>query len=512
MTREMLINVAQEDECRIAIVEKGKLEELYIERLADTSHVGNIYKGKITNVEPSIQACFVDFGIGKNGFLHISDLQSSYFQENRSSRERVGRKRPRRDRPLIQDCLRRGQELIVQVIKEGIGTKGPTLTTYLSIPGRYLVLMPGMNRLGVSRKIEDDQARARLREVLKDLNPPKNIGFIIRTAGMDANKRELQRDMNYLQRLWSVIEKKIKNDPPPAELYQESDLVTRTIRDIFDRKISRILCDSERTVRRVKEFLRIAMPRTRTRIHFYDDSTPLFTKHGLEEEIDKIQARHVPLPSGGSLVVDTTEAIVAIDVNSGKYRAHENAETTAYKINMEAAPEIARQLRLRDLGGLIIMDFIDMLSDKHRRAVEKCLRQATSEDRARSKMLRISQFGIIEMTRQRMRPSLKSATFADCPHCKGSGLIKTAESMAIGIMRSIQSLVTRGDLVSITVELSPEVASYLQNRKRSFLAQLEQTHDKHIVVRANPAFTNDQFQFTAQDTRGSSVNLSDNPG
>lgn len=511
MTKEMLINIAQEEECRIAVVQDNQLEELYIERASEASHVGNIYKGIITNVEPSIQACFVDFGIGKNGFLHISDVQPNYFSPPKGSKtshkkEYVGKKRSRRERPPIQECLSRGQELIVQVIKEGIGTKGPTLTTYISIPGRYLVLMPGMNRMGISRKIEDDDCRQRLREILGQLSLPRDMGFIIRTAGIDRNKRDIQRDLNYLSRLWKVVNNRIKNEPAPTELYQESDLVIRTIRDVFNSGIKRIVCDSEITVRKVKDFLRIAMPRTRSRVVHYIDKTPLFTKYNLEKEIEKIQARHVPLKIGGSLVVDSTEALVAIDVNSGKYRLHENAEETAYKINLEAAPEIARQLRLRDLGGVIIIDFIDMTVEKHRREVERVLRQAVSNDRARTKILRISQFGIIEMTRQRMRPSLKSSTYMDCPHCKGSGLIKTPESMSIEVMRRIQFALDRDSIASIEIEVSQEVGSFLQNRKRTALGYLETQTKKPILINCNSNFSNDEINFTARNSRGSIVN------
>jgi ribonuclease E len=502
----MLINVAQEEECRIAVVEKGQLEELYVERISDTSIVGNIYKGKVVNIEPSIQACFIDFGIGKNGFLHISDLQPSYFHEKEKKsgkKERVGRKRPRRDRPPIQECLKRGQEMLVQVIKEGIGTKGPTLSTYLSIPGRFLVLMPGMHRMGISRKIDDETARMRLREVLGQLNPPKDMGFIIRTAGMDRTKTELRRDLNYLMRLWKIIDKKIKSEPAPAPLYQESDLVTRTVRDVFNANITRILCDTESTVRKVRDFLRIAMPRTRSRVNLHEGKPPLFEKYKIENEIVKIQSRHVPLKSGGGLVIDSTEAIVAIDVNSGKYRQNEDAESTAYKINMEAAREIARQLRLRDLGGVIIIDFIDMLSLKHRRTVEKVLRDAVASDRARTKLLRISQFGIVEMTRQRMRPSLKQSTYTDCPHCHGSGLIKTQESMSIEIMRRIQAAIGQDNLAGIEIEVAPEVADYLHNRKRAYLAELETDSKKMLIITANRNYTSDQYSFTTRDSRGS---------
>jgi len=501
----MLINAAQEEECRIAVVENNQLEELYVERASSASHVGNIYKGKVTNVEPSIQACFIDFGVGQNGFLHISDLQSTHFQSKKGSKERVGRKHPRRSRPPIQDCLKRGQELIVQVIKDGIGTKGPTLTTYLSIPGRFLVLMPGMNRMGVSRKIEDETARNNLRDILKQLNPPKEVGFIIRTAGVDRNKSELRRDLNYLMRLWKAIEKRIKNDPAPSELYRESDLVTRTIRDVFNTTVNRVICDSETTVKKVKDFLRIAMPRTRSRVSLHEGPKPLFQKYKIEEEIKKINTRCVSLKSGGSLVIDPTEAIVAIDVNSGKYRVHEDAESTAYKINMEAAPEISRQLRLRDLGGVIIIDFIDMMQEKHRRAVEKELRQAVSGDRARTKILKISQFGIVEMTRQRMRPSLNSSTYSDCVYCQGTGRIKSPESASIEIMRRIQAVLDFEKASSIEIEAPMEVADFLQNRKRTLLAELEREKGITIIIKSSENVTSENMGFVTRDSRGSVI-------
>jgi len=502
----MLINAAQEEECRIAVVEKNQLEELYVERASSASHVGNIYKGKVTNVEPSIQACFIDFGVGQNGFLHISDLQSTHFQSKKGSKERVGRKHPRRSRPPIQDCLKRGQELIVQVIKDGIGTKGPTLTTYLSIPGRFLVLMPGMNRMGVSRKIEDETARNNMRDLLKQLNPPKEVGFIIRTAGVDRNKSELRRDLNYLMRLWKAIEKRIKNDAAPSELYRESDLVTRTIRDVFNTNVNRVICDSETTVKKVRDFLRIAMPRTRSRVSLHEGPKPLFQKYKIEDEIKKINTRCVSLKSGGSLIIDPTEAIVAIDVNSGKYRVHEDAESTAFKINMEAAPEISRQLRLRDLGGVIIIDFIDMVQEKHRRAVEKELRQAVSSDRARTKILKISQFGIVEMTRQRMRPSLNSSTYTDCIHCHGSGRNKSPESASIEIMRRIQAVLDLDKASSIEIEVPAEVAHFLQNRKRAVLAELEQEKEITIMIKSGENVSSEHLSFVTRDARGSVIN------
>src|SRR5271163_2397692 len=479
----MLINVSEGEECRIALVEDGKLEELYMERTSSTSHVRNIYKGRVTNVEPSIQAAFVDFGLGRNGFLHISDLMPTYFGRNGADvHETVGRKMARRDRPPIQRCLRRGDEIIVQIIKEGIGTKGPTLTTYLSIPGRILVMMPGMAKMGVSRKIEDEEERRRLRQILDSLKPPKDVGFIIRTAGIGKSKTEIQRDLTYLTRLWQNLEKKRLSGPGPLELYTEGDLVTRTVRDFFSNDIDAIVVDNKEVARRVREVIKLANPRAKDKVELYEDPVPLFHRYGIERDIELMYSRHVPLPSGGSLVIDSTEAVVAIDVNSGKFRDHSDAETTAFKTDMEAADEIPRQLRLRDLGGVIICDFIDLRYERHRRDLERKLHDNFQKDRAKTKVLRMSQFGIIEMTRQRMRPSLKRSIYFDCPNCKGAGLVKTPESMSLDVMRKLAIAAADARVVRAQLSIFPEVASYLLNKKRAALAELEARTGKKVVV------------------------------
>ncbi len=502
MSKEMLINVAEGEECRIALVEDGRLEELYMERTSSTSHVGNIYKGKVTNVEPSIQAAFIDFGLGRNGFLHISDLMPTYFGRiGEDMQESVGRKMARRDRPPIQKCLRRGDEIIVQIIKEGIGTKGPTLSTYISIPGRILVMMPGMAKNGVSRKIEDDQERRRLRQILDGLKPPKDCGFIVRTAGVGKTKLEIERDLKYLTRLWENIKKKRDSGPGPVELYAEGDLVTRTVRDVFTTDVGQITVDNAEVAEKIREFFKIAMPRTKNRVELYQDSIPLFHKYGIEREIELMYSRHVPLPSGGSLVIDSTEAIVAIDVNSGKFRDHNDAETTAFKTDMEAADEIPRQLRLRDLGGVIICDFIDLRFERHRHELEKRLDDNLRHDRAKTKMLRMSQFGIIEMTRQRMRPSLKRSIYFDCPHCKGAGLVKTPESMGLDVMRRLAIAVGDGRVERIQLAVCADVAFVLQNKKRRQLAELEDRFGKKIVVRAEPTLGMDELKLELHDAR-----------
>jgi len=402
MAKEMLINTIAGQESRIAIVDNGNLEELYFERASAASRVGSIYKGRVTNIEPSIQAAFVDFGLTKNGFLHISDVHQQFFPKGKKSSERVGRKRSFRDRPPIQDCLRRGQELVVQMTKEGIGSKGPTLTTYLSIPGRFLVMMPGMSRLGVSRKIENEEARAKARKFLSEMNLPDDMGFIVRTAGIDRAKRDLQRDLNYLLRLWKSVSKRIKA---------------------------------------AKE---------------------------------RIFSRRVELASGGSLAIDQTEALVAIDINSGRFREHTNAETTALKINVEAAKEIARQLRLRDLGGVIVIDFIDMRDLKKRQVVERTLREAIRPDRAKTKLLRMSSFCLVEMTRQRVRPSLKDSIYRQCRSCGGAGVIKSEESQALMVMRDLQRACANEAVATVDVAAAPSVADYLNNTHRQQIVELQQ--------------------------------------
>ncbi len=508
MKQEMLINVSQPEECRIAIVEDGVLEELYVERADQDSYVGNIYKGVVVNLEPSIQAAFLDFGVGRNGFLHISDIEPQYFRQGgfdpaKSSGEESSRRGRRNDDPVdadeveegpgdapprqrsyrpgarprfkppIQDILSRGDEVLVQVIKEGIGTKGPTLSTYISIPGRYLVLMPALGRIGVSRKIEDEDVRRRLRDIMLELNPPKGVGFIVRTAGSDRTKRELSRDLAYLLRLWKVIVRRIKKLPGPVDIYEESDMIIRTIRDIFTGDVDTIYIDEPSAHHRAKEFLQLVMPRYVHRLKLYEGKGPLFHKYKLDDEIARMHQREVPLRSGGSIVIDQTEALVAVDVNSGSFRVDGTAEESAYQLNVLAAREIARQIRLRDLGGVIVNDFIDMRKEKHRRGVERALRDAVKRDRARTKILRTSPFGLVEMTRQRIRPSLRRSVATDCPYCGGTGLVKKPESMAIEVVRVLILAGQNPEIKRVRVSVAPEVADHLNNKKRHELADIE---------------------------------------
>jgi len=508
MAREMLINVAESEECRVAVIEDGSLEELYVERTSLSSHVGNIYKGKVANIESGIQAAFIDFGIGKNGFLHISDLHPKYFTKAGGKHaENIGRRKSLRERPPIQDCLRKGRELVVQVTKEGLKTKGATLSTYLALPGKYLVMMPWMKKHGVSHKIEDEDERKRLRQILDDSNPPKGQGFIIRTAGQACSKRDIQNDLRYLGRLWRTIEKRMETEKTPGELYQESDLVIRAMRDVFNSKISNIICDSESVVRKIREFFSLAAPRLKRRVTYYDSKVPLFHKYRIEDEIAKVQSRRVELKGGGSIVIEQTEALVSIDVNSGRYRKQKSAEQTAYESNIEAAAEIARQLRLRDLGGLIICDYIDMRNAKHRKAVEKAFRAAVKTDRARSRILGISRFGVVEMTRQRMRPSLQSATYLACRHCGGTGFVKSHESLAIELIRLLHLSASKEQIKRVELFVSPEVADYLQNTKRAAIAQVEQLNDKRIVIHSASNYAGEKHDLVCYDDRGSVVKL-----
>ena len=500
--RRMLINVADSDECRIAILQEGRLDELYTERTAATSHVGNIYKGRVTNVESSIQAAFIDFGLPQHGFLHISDLHPQYFPQSKGEPELVGRKTPRRHRPPIQHCLRRGQEVIVQVIKEGIGTKGPTLTTYISLPGRFLVMMPGMDQLGVSRKIEDDEQRRKARDLLSQLSLPKEMGFIVRTAGIDRTKRDLQRDLNYLVRLWKGVEQRMEKIEAPTELYRESDLVIRTIRDVYDSSVEQVIVDNPTVAEKVREFLSIASPRAGSLVAEYNDAEPLFYRYGIEAEIDKLHSKRVDLPCGGSLVIESTEALVAIDVNSGKFRIPDNAEETAYRVNLEAVDEIARQLRLRDLGGLIICDMIDMLSERHCRDIENRFRDALKMHKERAKVLKMSRFGIIEMTRQRQRPSLLKSVFRECPRCAGTGRMKSTESVALDVMRRIRMASQRENVASVDVRVSTAVANDLLNRKRHQLTDLERSASQSIRIHGDETFHVDQVELACTDRRG----------
>lgn len=469
---KMLMNVVDPGEVRVAIMSDRGLEELYIEKTGGEFTHGNVFKGKVQNVEPSLQAAFVDIGSEKNGFLHVTDVIPPHGGYEGILKKRR-RKKPEDMRHMkIEEKLYKGQEVLVQITREQLATKGPSLTTYVSLPGRYLVLMPAIQKRGVSRKITNDKERAELMKALDQLEPPKDLGFIIRTAGMGRGKDELQLDLNYLVRLWEAILERTQKVKPPAPIYRESDLVIRSIRDHFNDEVKELVIDSKEDFDRAKEFLETVMPDFVERASLYDGSEPLFHKHGVEDALEKCFARNVRLPSGGELIIEQTEAMVTIDVNTAKQRGVRDNREAILKTNKEAAAEIARQLRLRDLGGLIMLDFIDMDASEDRKAVEEAFRQALARDRARITTLPISQLGVMEMTRQRVRKSLAGTMYSVCPACNGTGLVKNPEVVATDFVRAVRAALESGHTI-LTGRLHPEEAVFVANHQRAQLAALE---------------------------------------
>ena len=505
-SRVLLVDDVPGESCRIAILEKGRLEELFVERTQSATAVGNIYKARVVNVESSIQAAFVDYGQGMNGFLHVSDLHPRYFPGGDKT-EKVGRKTPRRERPPIQDALKKGQEILVQVLKQGVGTKGPTVTSYLSIPGRLLVMMPGMDRVGVSRKVDDDQ-REKMRKILDQLDLPDGFGFIVRTAGYDKTKTELKRDAAYLKRLWTQLEKRMDRVGAPSELYTEGDLVVRTIRDVVDASIDSIVINSRTGFERARTFLSVVSPRSGPKVRFYDHPIPLFDAFDVERQIDLIHAREVPLRSGGALVIDQTEAMVAIDVNSGRSRGARDAESNAVSTNREAADEIVRQLRLRDQGGLVVCDFIDMRFARNRKEIEDRLAENLRQDRARTTFLPISEFGLVEMTRQRIRPSIRSQYFSPCQTCTGLGEIRNPDSVAADAVRRAARILAVDKVERVELVCGTRVASALLSGHRRRIDDLERRSGGRVDIRISEQIGGDRFDVYAYDDRNADIDIS----
>ena len=505
MKKKMLINVADEEESRVAIVEDGILEELTIETSSKEQIKGNIYNGVVVKVEPSLQAAFVDYGGKRHGFLPMGEIQPRWYTTEFRSEDRERR-------PRIQDVIKRNQKVLVQVVKEELGTKGASLSSYVSLPGRYLVLMPGSDTAGgISRKIEDEEERKKLKEIIAQLEPPPDIGVIVRTAGLNRNKAELQRDMIYLQRLWASIEDKSRESPVLALIYQEHDLVIRSIRDYFTPDIQEVLIDHREVYRRARDFFQAVMPRYQGRVQLYRDKKPLFARYQLEEQIEEIYSQKVELKSGGSIVIDPTEALVSIDVNSGRATKEKGIEETAFKTNTEAAQEIARQLRLRDLGGLIVIDFIDMRNVKHAQEIEKTLRQALKRDKARTQVSRISQFGLLELSRQRLKPTILEGNYLKCPHCEGSGLIKSTISLALTVLRRIRAEAAKETLASVKALLPTDVALYLLNQKRQEIAHLEEEYNLTLYLAGNTTARQNEYslEFIKRDIVPDSTPVSD---
>ena len=485
MIRKMLINAEDAEESRVAIVADGILEEFDIETCHKEQNKSNIYKGVVVKVEAGLQAAFVEYGGKRAGFLPLGEVHPTCYADPDLAK-RGGRVR-------IHDVLKRNQELLVQIVKDEIGTKGAALSTYISLPGRYLVLMPGVDATRVSRKIEDEAQRRQLKEIVAQLAPPPGTGVIIRTAGLDRTKQELQRDMAYLLKLWETILAQAKELPAPSVVYEESDLVIRSIRDYFTPDIAEILADDREVFKRAREFLQAIMPRYVNRIKLYRERRPIFSKYQLEEQIEAIFEDKIPLKSGGSIVIERTEAMVSIDVNSGRSTQERGMEETAFKTNMEAGEEIARQLRLRDLGGLVVIDFIDMRDRKHIQEVERSLKNALKRDKARTEMSRISKFGLLEVSRQRLKPALQDETSLPCPHCKGQGLIRSKESLGLTVLRRIQAAAVKGYLLAAKAKVPLDAANYLLNEKRDRLLKLEQEYGIRIHVEGDATLTGSLF-------------------
>jgi ribonuclease E len=423
--------------------------------------------------------------------------------KSRHSRRSRRRERTPKPRLPIDQLLRRGQEVVVQVTKEGIGAKGPTLTTYISLPGRSLVLMPSLPKCGVSRKIEDDKERRRLKKIVRELDETGNggIGFIVRTAGINKTGDDLRRDRDYLNKIWGLVTQRLHQTRAPALLYQESDLVLKAMRDLFTPDIEEVVTDNRDVFLRIKDFAEKLMPKMAERIKLHESTAPVFHSFGIEKEVEGLYHPRVELPNGGSIVIDQTEALVAIDVNSGRFKPGSDLDETAYRTNNEAIPEIVRQLRLRDLGGVIIIDFIDMALEKHRRAIERRLIECLRGDRARIKVGRISAFGMIEITRQRVGPGLKRTVFMQCPHCKGAGLVRTVQSKSLAVLREVRAIVHLKGFSILQVFVATPVNDFLVNYKRREVLDLEEAVGKTIVFKAEPSYPIDvvHYRFLTAD-------------
>jgi ribonuclease E len=476
MSKKMLVNATQPEENRVAIVEDGILTELDIEVVGREQTRGNIYKATVVRVESGLQAAFVDYGGLRLGFLQMGEIHPDLFKAADPNEERKGRLR-------INDVLRRGQEILVQVVKGERGNKGAALTTFLSLAGRYMVLMPESDSTGVSRKIEEDSVRKKLKATMNSLDLPKNMGYIVRTAGVDQTKEELKRDFDYLVRVYENILALSKKAKAPALIYKESNLVIRSIRDYFTPDIDEVLVDDPKVAQEAKDFLQQVMPECVKLVKLHQEKRPIFSRYQIEEQIEIISRNKVLLPSGGSIVIDRTEALVAIDVNSGKMAGEHGVEATAYKTNLEAATEIGRQLRLRDLGGLVVIDFIDMRERKNNRDVEKAIKDSMKTDKAKVSFGKISSFGLLEMSRQRIKDALAEGTFLICPHCEGSGRLKSPEAQAVAALRKIQGGIAKGHIARIEVDIPLDAANYLLNAMRDELFELEQRNLLEIMVR-----------------------------
>ncbi|RJQ68770.1 MAG: Rne/Rng family ribonuclease [Desulfobacteraceae bacterium] len=472
MSSKILINAIDPEEIRIAKVKDNQLEEFQIELAGREFIHGNIYKAIVTRVEPSLQAVFVDFGGERNGFLQQDEIHSDYFRDGAKDRS-------------LENLIAKGQEVMVQVTKDPVMKKGAMLSTYISLPGRYAVLMPGTDNRGISRKIEDEEERQRLKEIVQELKIPEGLGIIVRTAGHSCTKSQLAKDLSYLMRLWRNINNKSIREKAPAVLYKERSLAVRSIRDYFTSDVNEILIDDESVYQEVKNFVHIISPRHKHLVKHHANDKPIFSKFQLEDQIATIFESRVALKSGGSIVIEQTEALVAIDVNSGRATREKDLEQTALTTNLESAEEVARQIRLRDLGGLIVVDFIDMRENKNRNAVERALREHVKGDKARVRIGRISQFGLLEMARQRLAPSIEFGSLIPCPYCKGKGLFPSTETLAVRFLRQLKMLTRRSGLQRVHGSVPKAVADYVLNKKRKEILELEMQRGFALTIEAD---------------------------
>jgi len=503
MKQEIFINSTPQ-ESRIAITEDGVLAEFLIERKEEMGIAGNIYKGKVARVLPGMQAAFVDIGMEKAAFLHASDFYAvpedvqliTASAEDVDFEEAPKPPPPSRRLPL-ERRISSGEEILVQVAKDPLGTKGARITSHVSLPGRYMVFMPNTKHMGISRRIESEDERKRLKEIAQSLGTEEG-GFILRTACEGRSKREIQRDLSFLTKLWKRIQKKATTAPAPSLIHQDLDLITRAIRDFFTTETAQVVVDSAKDHRRIVDFVRNFMPRLKSKTVLYNDKEPLFDRYGIEDKIEKALERRVWLKSGGYIIIERTEALTAIDVNTGRFVGKRSQEETIFKTNLEATQEIVRQLRLRNVGGLIIIDFIDMEKEGNRKKVYEALKEALKKDKARTNILKISELGLVEMTRQRTRESLENQLLSPCPHCEGRGRVKSPVTVAYDVLRAIKKQemnVENGR--NIIVRMHPDVANFLYDEKTNSLDSLEREINHKIIIKASQELRQEQYEISA---------------
>ncbi|KJR99285.1 MAG: ribonuclease E [Desulfobulbaceae bacterium BRH_c16a] len=482
-----MINAEEPEECRLALLEDGRLESIHVSTISRTQTKNNIYKARIVAIEPSLQAAFVDYGTEKNGFLPFSEIHPEYYKQDLSSEVRHLVETHQWKRITIADVLERGQEVLAQVVKEEVGKKGANMTTYLSIPGRCVVLMPGSDSSGISRKISGEERRSQLRGAMNSIDLPEGIGWIVRTASFDINEEALSRDVNYLLKLWDDIKQKGQEMQGVGLVYEDQESVLRFLREHFDPSIEEILVDDRTALEQVKKFIELLPEKQRNvKVRLHQGARPIFNQYSVEDQIESIYQPQVSLPSGGSIVISPTEALVAIDVNSGSTSKGKNFEASIFQANMEAATELARQLRLRDLGGLIVVDFIDMRNRKHIQAVEKKVREAMKKDKAKVDFSRISKFGLLQISRQKLGAPIEAGNYRQCEHCKGRGTVRSIETLSLYYLRRIQTGASRKVVGRIECHFPLDVASYLQNNKRAELHDMEKRYGVEISIIVEP--------------------------